>query len=273
MINNSIRKKVLGVNIDDISMEEAVETVTKWLENGSLKKSKILVTPGPEFLVTAQRDHEFKEILNSADLAVPDGFGLKVFGGIRNRLCGVAAEKGWQVGLLGGKDGVAHETASKLLKQYPNINISVIIDGKEADKILSSHSDSQVFLALRRFSRYPGAGSFSEDAQKSRSSQAGLIDIFFVALGHPKQEKFLAFLLENKFKFPISNFKFRVGMGVGGSFDFISGRIWEPGKWMSALGLKWLGRLISNPRHIFRVWTAVVIFPFMVLRGKFSDKN
>ena len=107
-----MKREILGVKIDDLNMEEALGMVEGWL--GKSEKHYI-VTPNPEMLVEAQKNPEFKEILNKADLAIPDGAGLKL-AGINNRVAGVdfmeqlvnlAAEKDWTVGFLGGQEGVA----------------------------------------------------------------------------------------------------------------------------------------------------------------------
>jgi N-acetylglucosaminyldiphosphoundecaprenol N-acetyl-beta-D-mannosaminyltransferase len=199
--------------------------------------------------VTAWQDREFREILNKADLSLPDGYGLKIFAGISHvvpgvdfmrALCRQAAENAWTVGLFGGKEGVAHRTASQLIKIYPKIKIPLIIDGTAADEVLGD---------LRRLRRL----------RRLRP-----VDILFVALGHPKQEKFLWALSQG---FQIENFKLkiRVGMGVGGSFDFISGEKEEPPAWLRKLGLKWLGRLVLNPGHLFRVLKAAVVFPLLLI--------
>lgn len=263
-----MKKTVLGIKIDDIPMEVAVDRISSWLVPRSPLTPKLVVTPGPEFLVTAQKDKEFKKILNSADLAVPDGVGLKL-AGIKNRapgvnlmlrLCQEAAVKGWTIGLFGGAKGVAQQTASELIKRYPKIKIPII----------------------------------------SALSSLKPIDLLFVALGHPKQEKFLAKIRNNltlgarnskldtearkskiesrasnfKLQDPISSFqclpsiRFRVGVGVGGAFDYISGRVPRPPGALQGLGLEWLWRLVLQPNRIRRILNATVVFPFLLLQEK-----
>src|SRR5690242_7585176 len=101
-------KKFLGVKIDDISLEEALKEVETWLTKPG---KHYIVTPNPEMLVEAQKNSEFKKALNNADLAIPDGVGLKL-AGVKNRVAGVefmeqlvklASEKGWTVGFLGAE--------------------------------------------------------------------------------------------------------------------------------------------------------------------------
>ncbi len=116
---------ILGVKINDISMEQAIERIEGWLVKG--KDQHYIVTPNPEFIMAAQRDSEFKEILNQADLAIPDGVGLKLSGRIKHTttgidlmeaLCEISAEKNLTMGFLGGRYGVAKKAAERLRKKY-----------------------------------------------------------------------------------------------------------------------------------------------------------
>ena len=231
--SNFKRAKVLGVKIDDVSKEEGLEIVERWRGGG-----KLIFTPGPEFLVTAQRDLEFKRILNAGDLNLPDGYGLKIFGGITHvvpgvefmlALCELAVKNNLTIGLLGGQDIVAQKTAQVLKAKFPKIRIAFAIE--EPDVL-----------------RYS--------------------DILFVAFGHPKQEKFLYRLKKDE---PLKGSSFLVGMGVGGSFDFISGQVPEPGTIYRRLGLKWLGRFLARPAYMLpKIYKAVVLFPLLILKDKFS---
>lgn len=235
-------KKILGVTISDISESLALAKISSWLgENRST--SRLVVTVGPEFLLTAQKDEQFRQILNAADLALPDGFGLQLYAGIKNRvpgtdlaikLCQLAAKGGWTIGLLGGQTGIAKKTTEKLREKFPGIKILAAVDGVEADRILS--------------------GSDTINTSKQ------VFDILFVAFGHPKQEKLLWRLRG----------KFRVGMGVGGAFDYISGVVPRPPKFLRTLGLEWLWRLFLQPWRLRRVLNATIVFPIMLFwnRGK-----
>jgi|SRR3989344_1138967 len=208
-----MEKSVLGVKIDDVSMNEAISIVDGWLNNNG---KHYIVTPNPEFLVTAKKNEHFKKILNNADLAIPDGVGLKL-GNIKNTIAGVdlmeklielAAKKGYKAGLLGGKDGVAEKAAKELKKKYKGVKI-VFVSG-----------------SLARSDVYPP------------------VDLFFVALGHPKQEFWIN---ENLPKIPV-----KVAMGVGGAFDYLSGNVPRAPVFMRKLGIEWLFRLIIQPWRLKR---------------------
>jgi len=200
---------ILGVNIDDVSIDQAISIVAGWLQEGG---KHYIVTPNPEFIVSAYGDPEFKKILNKADLAIPDGAGLKFSGKIKNTttgvdlmeaLCQKASKSGWKIRLIGGKDGVAGRTSEKLKEKYPGLEVVYAENGLEVNS-----------------------------------------DLLFVAFGMGKQEKFI---YENLDKLPT-----KVAMGVGGAFDYISGNVKRAPIWMRQLGLEWLFRLIIQPWRIKR---------------------
>lgn len=231
-----MKVNTLGVKIDDISLDQAIYIVETWLKKGG---KRYIVTPNPEFIVRAQNDQEFMEILNKANLAIPDGVGLKL-AGVKNRiagvdlmekLCEIASQKGLSVGLLGGKDNVAKLTAQKLAEKYPSLKISFAEDGGEVD----------------------------EQGDLSSSSGRKKMDILFVAFGPPKQEKWIAKNLKN---IPV-----KVAMGVGGAFDFLSGKIPRAPERIRNLGLEWLFRLTVEPWRIKRQ-LALVKFVWLVLTKK-----
>lgn len=198
-----MNKIILGVKINDVNMSEALEIVHGWLKKSG---KHYIVTPNPEFIMTAQKDLEFKKILNDADLSIPDGAGLKLSGKIKNTVTGVdfmeklverSSDWGVTIGLLGGRDGVANKTFECLQKKYPRIKI--------------------------------------DNASP---------DLLFVALGAPKQEKWIT---QN-----LPKLKVKVAMGVGGAFDYISGRVSRAPIGLRTLGLEWLFRLIVQPWRIKR---------------------
>lgn len=234
--------KVLGIGIADVSENVALERISSWLLE-KRSASRLVVTVGPEFLLTAQEDEEFRKILKAADLALPDGFGLQLYAGVKNRVpgtdlmvavCRMAVERGWTIGLLGGRTGVAKKTAEKLREKFPGIRILAAVDGEEADRILSG----------------------SDTINSSRQ----VFDVLFVAFGHPKQEKLLWRLRG----------RFRVGMGVGGAFDYIAGLVPRAPTYVRAIGLEWLWRLFLQPRRLRRIFNATIVFPIMLFwnRGK-----
>lgn len=232
---------VLGVRIDEFSFSEVISKITVFLLSDNYHQ---IATVNPEFILTARRDTEFKDILNQTDINVPDGFGLKcaaIYKRIKigDRITGVdltweiakiAAEKGYSIYLLGGKKGVAEMTAQRLRYLYRNLKIAGTYAGNPEEEGL---------------------------VQKIIDSKA---DILLVAFGAPKQDKFI---FQHK-----KELKVKVAMGVGGTFDYICGAIPRAPKFMRYLGLEWLYRLIRQPSRFGRIYNAVIKFPFLVVFTK-----
>ncbi len=251
-----MKKEVLGIKIHDISSSEAVETIFGWLKKGgpasttpvstrSIRggqrgEKHYVVTANPEIIMMAQKDTELKSIINNADLVVPDGVGLKLTTDIVCYTPGVdlmeeiiksSLDYGFTIGLLGGDKGIAEKTADCLRKKYPKVKISFVGDG----------------------------GKINQDGQMIPSTtnyQLPTTDLLFVAFGPPKQEKWIS---KNLKELPV-----KVAMGVGGSFDFLSGSVPRAPKFIRKLGLEWLFRLIIQPWRIKRQ-LALIKYLLMVL--------
>lgn len=226
--------EILGVKINSLTQNEVLQRVESFLEDGN---QHYIVTPNPEFLVKAQKDREFMDILNRADLAVPDGIGL-IFASwffgkrLKKRITGVdlmeaicekASQKKWQVFLFGTKKAVDKKTAENLKQKYFGLDINC----------------------------------FDESYFKKRLSVQPAI--IFVALGSGAQERWI---VNNIKKIPC----IKLAMGVGGSFDFISGQILRAPKVLRVIGLEWFWRLCCEPKRIFRIFNAVIKFPLLILK-------
>lgn len=108
--------KILGVKVDRVDLEDAVDLVGEWIKQD---KKRYIVTVNPEFVMLAQKDTEFKKILNRADLAIPDGTGLRLADRRLNRVTGVdlmlsLINKGYKTLLIGARPGIAQAVAKKL---------------------------------------------------------------------------------------------------------------------------------------------------------------
>lgn len=247
---------ILGVKIDKTTVRETIERIGQFL---SSNRGHYIITANPEMLVAAQKDAEFREIINNADLVAPDGFGLilasKILrgkNGLTERISGIdliikIAENfgsDHKIFLLGGQEGVAKMATEKLKEKFPDIKISGFFGGDASE-----------------------AGDI---ATISAINQANP-DILFIAFGAPKQEKWIA---RNLKKMP----GIRLAIGVGGAFDIISGRIKRAPQWMRRLGLEWFWRLIQEPRRIGRIYNATIKFMWLVVikqklsRDKKKDK-
>ena len=201
----------------------------------------------------AQKDEEFRNILNKSDIAIPDGIGL-VFAShflgnpIPERVAGsdlvwkiakLAEYKNCSLYLLGGKEGVAEEAARKLKEKYPNLKIKGAESGGEVEERKLKTQNEEMVKRINE--RQP--------------------DILLVAFGAPKQEKWIYYNLSK-----LSSVK--VAIGVGGTFDFIAGRIKRAPMFLRKLGMEWLWRLFIEPKRINRILTATVRFGWKVLKWK-----
>lgn len=117
-----MKMNIFGVRVDEIDLNQALERILLTLQGVSFKGPYFIVTPNPEQIVQAQEDEEFRQILNSADLAIPDGTGLRL-AGIKNRVSGielmeVLAKTGKRIMLVGGKRG--WPDVAKINRQRPD---------------------------------------------------------------------------------------------------------------------------------------------------------
>ena len=223
--------KILGVKINNYSFEQTVKIIEEFIV---AKKPHYLVTLNPEMVVSAQNDKKFKKIINDADIVVPDGVGIIWAAKVRNmqvkeRITGVdlvwelaeiANRKKYKFYLLGAEDNVAKQTTDILKNKFPNVKI---VGAETGGKIKSEISSPR---------------SLIERIKKSKP------DILLVAFGHQKQEKWIS-KYKDELNIPLS-------IGVGGAFDYISGRISRAPKWMRKLGFEWLYRLVGEPWRIKR---------------------
>jgi N-acetylglucosaminyldiphosphoundecaprenol N-acetyl-beta-D-mannosaminyltransferase len=288
------KKNILGVSITDATKKEILEYIVKNLEN--FKEKSFLVTPNPEFLVLANKNIAFKNILNRADLALADGVGLMIAAKIMGKplkerfagvdlvksLCEVVAEKPITVGFLGGRDGIAEMTAECLRKKHPKLKIGFV--GEEWSSELLGHPPHVADDARETFpSPISNPSSLSErlpqtDRGSAFSSSASgrapslntkykiqntVVDILFVAFGAPKQEFWIN---ENLEKIPV-----KVAIGVGGAFDYISGKIPRAPGFIRNIGLEWLFRLVVQPWRIKRQ-LSLLEFAWLVAKEKLRKK-
>ena len=236
--------------MDTFSKFEALEKVRIFLQG---TEGKMICTPNPEMLVDAQKDVYFKEILNAGDLNICDGKGIALLSkepvaripgvDFMIDICALAEREGKSVYLLGsGFREVVNACQQKLLLQFPNLKIVGVHPGPDIVPQKSQMDPEQNDAVL-------------EDIIMTAP------DILFVAFGHIKQEKWI-------YEFLPDLPSVRVAMGVGGAFDFISGKVRRAPKVFQKLGLEWLYRLVLEPRRIKRIWKATVVFLYLSFRAK-----
>lgn len=222
-----MKTDVLGVGIDDLTTKQAVEAGISLLFQEGFH---YVVTPNPEFILTAKKDEKFRAVLNAADLSLPDGIGVvhaaKILGrplqgrspgiefaqGLMDRL----AQTGGRLFLLGAKPGVAQRAAGKLKQTYPGLVICGAHDGY-----------------------------FKEDKPVVEAIRAARADVIFVCLGAPKQELWMA----NHGPHTGA----RLAVGLGGCLDVFAGSVERAPESWQRLGLEWLYRLLKDPKRIGRM--------------------
>jgi len=254
-------------------------------QNAAKNAKFIIVTPNPEIVTKAQKDKELTRILNSANLSLPDGIGLAaahkfmsfrapkwkilrapvllaqgfvvglavLFGDrwltkdlkiIKGReifleLMKLANKKSWRVFLLGGEGGVAGKAAKNLQKSLKKIVLESA-EGSMLDENAIPISKKDIKI----------------EKDVIRSINKLKPHLLFVALGAPKQEKWLDKWMED----------LNIGgaMVVGGTFDYMARKTALPPKWMEKLGLEWLWRLMDQPGRAKRIFMAFPLFPLRV---------
>ena len=233
------RVEILGVNVDAVTMAQAVERVINLIAE---KNSSMVATANAEMLLNATHDDELKKILNAASLVVPDGAGTvwaarhlgkfmpeRVAGfDLVQELMKIAPARDIKFFLFGAAPGIADKAKLKAETLYPGIKIVGTRNGyfKPADE--------------------------PEIINQIKNSRA---DILLAALGVPKQEKWL-FKYKDELRIPVS-------IGVGGTFDVMAGIVKRAPLWMQKARLEWLframlqpsraGRLIALPKFVFKV--------------------
>lgn len=269
------KKKILGVGITNATKQEVLEYIIKSLEN--FTKKYFIVTPNPEFLVLASHDPKFKNVLNNAEIASADGIGLLLAGKIlgkslRERVSGVelleslcrrVAEKPITVGFLGGRGDVAEKTAECLASKYPGLNVGFV--GSEwpiqVDDRRLRVEDSTLKMEDGR-SIYRPTSTVKKLPSTFYSLPSNTVDILFVAFGAPKQEIWIS---ENLEKIPV-----KIAIGVGGAFDYISGKIPRAPLFVRRAGFEWLFRVIIQPWRLKRQ-LSLLEFIFLVLKEKIKN--
>lgn len=214
-----------GIGVDNLNFEEALQKVKGFfLTNDQF----LIVTPNPEMIVACQKDEKFKQIINSADLRLPDGVSMLVVSRLLGcplkeritgidflyKLCELAKDTGWRIFLLGSTDETVKKAKENLEKSYPGIKIVGVHHG-----FFDKNKEKEIITQIKNLK----------------------VDILFVGLGARKQEMFLA---EN-----IKDSGVKVGMGVGGSFDVVSGIKKRAPKWIQKLYIEWLYRLLTEPNR------------------------
>ncbi len=222
-----MKTEILGIQFDNLTQQEAAQRGAELLAED---KFHYVVTPNPEFILACEKDPVFRDILNKADLVLPDGIGVvysaKILGTpLKERVPGVEFaedmlaclnETDGRLYLLGAKPGVAEQAGARILERYPNIVLCGTRDGY-------FHDEPDVLLQVA----------------------AARPDLIFVCLGAPKQEKWMARWGAHTGA--------RLAIGLGGCLDVFAGNVERAPELWQKLGLEWAYRLKKEPRRIGRM--------------------
>lgn len=236
--------KILGVAVNSNQEKELLNEIVGCAlgigkEN---KKSLVVFTPNPEFLVEAQRNRDFRDLLNKADINLPDGIGLVW----ASKLLGRKIER-----RISGADVV-----EKILEEGNKVSSKFrvgIVGARRGEK-------KEVGVLLERLGKkYPGVEFVELDKEKEGGGLGeGEFNVIFACQGMGRQEEWI---WKNREKFPANVF-----MGIGGSLDFLTGFTKRAPGWMRRWGLEWLWRGFKRPAHFKRIWRATFVFGWEVMK-------
>jgi N-acetylglucosaminyldiphosphoundecaprenol N-acetyl-beta-D-mannosaminyltransferase len=226
------RVSLFGIEIDNLTFDETLEQIENLLGQDG---RHFVTTPNVDHIVRLSQDREFLDIYRRASLVVPDSAPLvwasRLLGKpLKERVagsdlvipvCGLAARSGRSVFLMGGLPGVAEKTALRLKERFPKLRVAGCYDPP------------------RGFEKDPEENSKLVDAINRSGAE-----ILFVALGAPKQEKWIAG--------HIADLNVKLALCVGAGLDFIAGLVRRAPVWMRACGIEWLWRLLQEPGRLWR---------------------
>lgn len=237
---------ILGTRVASVTYDEAVALLLKRAENPNANTYVCAVNV--HTVSIARRDPTFRTVLNGAYMCVPDGKPLvwahrllkgraihdRVYGPtLMLKLCEAAAQKGVSIYLYGGKEGVPEKLADVLRQKIPALKVAGAYSPPFGER-----ADDDPLL--------------QKEIAAINASGAGLV---FVAIGAPKQERFM-----HRHAKKIGPLQ----IGVGAAFDFHSGSLAQAPAWMQGAGLEWFFRFCAEPR---RLWRRYLFYnPYFVIR-------
>lgn len=242
---------VLGVRVDRVTREQALERIERMIAlrraGDIMQRCQQVVTVNTEFVMAAQRNSEFREAINRAALVVADGIGIvwASYPGkarVPERITGTdtvealaerCAVAGYRMYLLGAAPGVADQAAERLQAIAPGL----IIAGT-----------------------YAGSPALEEEDAIVKRLRSANADVLCVAYGAPAQD---LWIYRNLARLPVA-----VAMGVGGAFDFLSGRQRRAPRIMQRVGLEWLYRLYREPSRWRRMLAIPRFMLYVLLKGR-----
>ena len=229
----SERLEILGVGVDRVTSDEALERIGTFIAEGREKgTTHQIVTANAEIIYQASKNDKMRTVINNAQMVTADGSGVvwaskqlgeplteRVTGiDLVNSICAASAQYGWTLYILGSAPGVADTAAKNICEKYSGCNIIGTHHG-----YFDAQEEQNILAELRELKP----------------------DVLFVALGAPRQEYWIA---EH-----IKALGIPVGMGIGGSMDVLSGNVKRAPEWMQKMSLEWLYRFLIQPTRFKRM--------------------
>ena len=233
-----MKNNVLGVGIDVVTEAEALDAISEFVAEGGPHQ---VVTANPEILDNATRTPALHDLIDQANLVTADGQGVLLAGKIlgtpfparvtgielAEALCRESGARNLKLYFLGAAPGVVDEAVEKMREAYPDVQIVGCHHGYFRDE---------------------GPDAVVADIR------AAAPDVLLVGMGSPAQENFIKDHLEACGA--------AVGMGVGGSFDVLSGRVERAPEIFIRLKLEWLYRIASDRKR----WKRAIALPRFVCK-------
>lgn len=243
---------LLGIPLTVLSRKDLLRVAEEMIGQASCQY--YAVTPNPEIILGALKDEELFYILNKADLSIPDGIGLKfaalacgrriprIAGAdFTRQLLRLAEKKNYKVGIFNWCEGLscANDIEKALREKYPDLQF--VVEDIEREWQMPYYKRINAFQP----------------------------ELVFAALGSPWQEKFIYHGME---KMPYV----RLAVGVGGSFDFLTGKVSRAPWLVRQVGLEWVWRFLQQSKgtrlwRLKRIFNAVVVFPSYFLKWRFIN--
>lgn len=218
------------VPIDNLCKNEVLEKILEFVKSG---KPHLIVTLNTISILHALADEEFFEIINKANLRLADGIGVVLLSKfskspVKERIpgveliypiCELASKNNLKLFFLGAEEGIAGQVKKNLLKSFPKLNVVGIYKG-----FLNNEEEMNLIKNIKLLQP----------------------DIVLVGMGQPLQEKWI---YKNLIPAGVP-----VSIGVGGSFDCLSGKLKRAPLIFQTFYLEWLYRIIQEPERIKKYW-------------------
>jgi N-acetylglucosaminyldiphosphoundecaprenol N-acetyl-beta-D-mannosaminyltransferase len=247
-------RRILGLRVDVTSYAECAEAVLEMARSGT---GGMVCVANTHMVMEAFDDAAFRRRVNSAERVTPDGMPLvwalramgapaagRVYGpDLMPEICARAEARGMAVGLYGGRPEIPEKLRARLLERHPRLRIPFA--WSPPFRAVEPHEDARIVEAI----------------------EAAGVEVLFVGLGCPKQERWMA---EHRERLSCAM------VGVGAAFDFLSGAKAQAPGWMQRAGLEWLFRLVHEPRRLWRRYllgNTRFLFHFLLRRNPYSTRT